>query len=168
MMQIKTVTKKDGFFEVLTEDDRLISVPDDLDNTDRKEVQEWLDAGNELHEIQEAMPLVQNNYNWEDLLIAFKRSQLNKILDDLKDENTNPQISPIWRSADDLVQVMMFSALRKSDSATAMTHALNLLFQRLEEGQVVLADSVRPEIYQALEKHGFVEVVQFLTSSPSS
>ena len=165
-MQIKTVTRKNGFFEVLTEDGRIITVHDDLENTDRKEVQEWLDAGNELKE--EAMPLVQNNYNWEELLIAFKRSQLNAILDSLKDEGTNPHINAIWRAADDLVQVMMFCALSKSNDPSAMAQSLYQLFQKLKEGQVELPDPVKPQIFQALEQNGFASVVQFLANLPSS
>jgi len=47
-MQIKKVTKKDISFVVLTEDGRTITVPDDFDNADRVQIQEWVDAGNQI------------------------------------------------------------------------------------------------------------------------
>jgi hypothetical protein len=50
-MQIKKVTKKDISFVVLTEDGRTITVPDDFDNADRVQIQEWVDAGNQIESV---------------------------------------------------------------------------------------------------------------------
>ena len=51
-MDIKTVSKQDSCFLVLTEDGRTITVPDDFDNADRVRIQEWVDAGNRIEEEQ--------------------------------------------------------------------------------------------------------------------
>jgi len=162
-MQIKTVTRKNGFFKVLTEDGRITTVPDDLDNTDRKEVQEWLDAGNELEE--EVPPATQPEYNWNGLAIAFKLSQLNQLLSHLKDEGTNPQINAIWRISDELVQVITIPVFEPGIRVAGMTRDIVDLFQRLQEGEVPVSTEVKQEIAQALKDNGFTAVAQALSQS---
>jgi hypothetical protein len=49
-MQIKTVTKQGFSFVVITEDNQVITVPDNFDNADRVRIQEWVDAGNQIEE----------------------------------------------------------------------------------------------------------------------
>ncbi len=164
-MQIKKVTKKYSFFVVLTEDDRTVSVPDDFDNTDRIRIQEWVDAGNQIEEEQVAAPLAESTYNWQGLAIAFKLSELNQILTQLKDESTNPQISAIWRISDDLLQVTTIAIFSDSDRIAGMTRDIHDLFGKLKEGNVNVPQSAIDQIIQTLKDNGFESVADDLARS---
>jgi hypothetical protein len=105
-----TYQKHGNFYTRFVDGEFDTSIPDDMGNSDRQELQGWLDAGNKLEEeIPAKSPEDQPSYNWFGLAIAFKLSELNQILNQLKDEGKNPQINAIWRISDDLVQVITAS-----------------------------------------------------------
>jgi len=161
-MQIKTVTKKGSSFVVLTEDNRNIIVPDSFDNTDRVRIQEWTDLGNQIQEESPSF-LAESSYNWQGLAIAFKISQLNGILNAVKDEGTNPQVNAVWRISDELVQVLTLPIFAEGDRVAGMTQGLLDLFGKLKEGKVDVPVAARQEIVQALVDNGFEQVAKVLS-----
>jgi len=138
------------------------SFPDDMANPDRQALQEWLDAGNEVEEIQSAAPEPSVD-KWKGLAAAFKLSELNGILKGLKDAGDNPKVNAIWRISDDLTLVILNDVFSDDIRTKSMTQEFIALFQKLEEGEVVVPDSARIEIREALERLGFDSVVEALS-----
>lgn len=155
MIQYKKT--KNGTF-IKQDGDRQISIPDDMGNTDRQELQVWLDAGNQLQVEEETTP----GYNWQGLAIAFKLSQLNQLLTQLKDEGTNPQINAIWRISDELVQIITIPVFGESDRIAGMAQNIKALYEKLDEGDVEIPSSAKQEIADSLLANGFSSVVDIL------
>ncbi len=151
-MKIKSAKQQNGIFVVVTED-KTIFVPDDMGNNDRVHLQEWLDAGNQLE--AEDSPITIQAYNWQGLAIAFKISELNQILNDLKDEGANPEINAIWRISDELTQIVTQPIFSDNDRVGGMNRELVALFEKLKLGGVTIPATAKDELTAALIQHGF-------------
>jgi hypothetical protein len=163
VIRIKKVVKKNTSFVVLTEDNNTVIVPDDFDNTDRVQIQEWIDAGNQVEQDSSSVSPTESLYNWQGLAIAFKISQLNGILNTVKDEGTNPQVNAVWRISDELVQVLTLPIFAEGDRVAGMTRDLLDLFEKLKEGKIDVPAVAKQEIVQALVDNGFEQVAKTLS-----
>lgn len=178
---IVSVTKRDFFFSVEKDDGKTYSVPDDLNNPDRQELEEWIKAEGEV--LSESPPpmtnpsvsSVPNSYNWSVLAIQFEMSQLNQVLARLMDESTNPLISPIWRISDTLARIVSLPVSSESDREAidsqriaGLTYNIQALYEKLAEGKVNVPESASEEILKILRDNGFESVAETLSRSSVS
>lgn len=155
----------DHFNQIVRESDKAV-IPPDPENRNYQEYLEWKAEGNEP--AQAEVKAQEPTYNWQGLAIAFKLSQLNQILAQLKDEGTNPQINAIWRISDELVQILTIPVFADSDRIAGMTRGLEELYEKLEMGKVSVPGSATREIVDALRNNGFGSVVEALSRSSVS
>lgn len=155
--------KKRDFFYIVKLDDRTISVPDDMENSDRQELQRWLDAGNSLEEDNSGLFLSNvPTYNWQGLAIRFEISQLNQVLTKIKDESTNPLASPIWRISDDLAKVITLNIFSDEDRIGRMNRELIDLFDKLKAGEVSISAEIKNELVDGLATNGFNQTAEII------
>lgn len=160
---ITSAKKRDFFYLVELDDGRTISVPDDMENLDRQELQKWLDAGNSLGK-DTSEPVLSNvpTRNWQGLAIRFEISQLNQVLTKVKDESTNPLTSPIWRISDDLARVITLSVFSDEDRIGRMNRELIDLFDKLKTGEVPISVEIKNELIDGLAGNGFNETAEIV------
>ena len=150
-----TTYTRNRFEQIVRSEDGAI-IPEDNDNIDYQEFLKWLDDGNSLPE--KTIPVLKV-YDWNSLAIAFKVSQLNEILNQIKDVSKNPQVNVIWRLSDDIGQITTLNVFPDEVRVGALERDLFKLFETFKVGQVVIPQAVLDEIVQALQNiEGFAEL----------